>query len=369
MKKPHPLELLHGLNLCSWICINMAITMTNTLLSYLALTALIFFSITANASKPFDTISVQVQSYPNTVSIDAFIEPTKAATVSAQTSGRIIKLNYDVNDVVQQGASLLEITSIEQGAQLAASKADYAKAEAINTEAHRQLQRYQTLFPKGAISKGEMDQAEANASSAAQELTAAKARIAQALESLNYTVVSAPFSGIVTQRHVEEGEAVTNGQALYSGYAVKPMRAIAQIPQRYMASIERQPKLSLTLANGEVIESEALTVFSFADPQSHSVKIRITLPENIDGVVPGSFIKAHFVSGHRRSIFIPQSALVSINELSGVYLQQGNTWVLNQIRTGLKNGENIEVLSGLADGERIAKDGYQAMMTLSQNQP
>lgn len=345
-------------------------------LGYLLICSLPFLSLSASVSaeskaaadnKHLESITVSFKPYPNWVQLDAVIEPTKSATVSAQTSGRIIKLNYDINDVVATGAPLLEITSKEQGAQLAAAEADYAKARAINVEAQQQFKRYQALFPKGAISKGAMDEAEANAKSAQQAVSAAKARITQANESLNYTLVSAPFAGIVTQRHVEEGETVSPGQALYSGYSLSQMRAVTQVPQRYVEALKQQPKFKLTLANGQQINSEKLTLFTFVDPKSHSYKVRINLPENTDGLIPGSLIKAQFVSGSRNTIFIPESSLLTMNELSAVYIQQNDAWVLNQVRTGLSNNGKVEILAGLSEGDVVAKDAYHALLLLKQS--
>ncbi|ABZ77236.1 efflux transporter, RND family, MFP subunit [Shewanella halifaxensis HAW-EB4] len=342
--------------------------MKKSLFGYLLLGSIPFFSISAFAeSKQLESITVAAKSYANWVSLDAMVEPTKSATVSAQTSGRIINLNYDINDIVPEGAALLEITNKEQGAQLAAAEADYAKASALNTEAQLQLERYQKLFPKGAISKGEMDEAEANAKSTKQAVSVAKARITQATESLKYTVVSAPFSGVVTQRHVEQGETVTPGQPLYSGYSLKQMRAVTQVPQRYIQALKQQPKFKLTLNNGQQLDVSNPTLFSFVDPQSHSYKVRIPLAENTQGVIPGSMIKAQFISGSRDAYFIPQSALLTMNELSAVYIQQNDIWVLNQVRLGQNNNGMVEILAGLSDGDIIAKDAYHALLMLKQS--
>lgn len=342
--------------------------MKNTLFGYLLISSLPFISLSAVAeTNKLETISVSLKTHPNWVQLDAVVEPTKAATVSAQTSGRIIKLNYDINDLVTKGAPLLEITNKEQGAQLAAAEADYAKASAVNVEAQQQLSRYEALFPKGAISKGEMDEALANAKATQQAVSAAKARITQASESLKYTIVSAPFAGIVTQRHVEEGETVSPGQALYSGYSLNQMRAVTQVPQRYIDALRQLPNFKLTLANGKQIASDELTLFTFVDPNSHSYKVRINLPDNIDGVIPGSLIKAQFISGSRSAIFIPESSLITMSELSAVYIQQNDKWVLNQVRTGLHDDGNVEILAGLSDGDLVAKDAYHALLLLKQS--
>ncbi|MGL5048215.1 MAG: efflux RND transporter periplasmic adaptor subunit, partial [Shewanella sp.] len=141
-----------------------------------AFVLLLVLSSTAQAAS-IKTIEVFNKPYANWVTLDATIEAVKAATVSAQTSGRIVKLNYDVNDVVPEGAALLEITSKEQGAELASFEADLAKAKALNVEAQAQYRRFKALFPQGAISKGAMDEATANAKATEQAVTAAKARV------------------------------------------------------------------------------------------------------------------------------------------------------------------------------------------------
>lgn len=100
-----------------------------TAISRTLFTLLAFSTLTTQAAS-LETLEVMSKPHANWLTLDASIEAVKAATVSAQTSGRIVKLNYDVNDVVPEGAALLEITSKEQGAELASYEADLAKATA-----------------------------------------------------------------------------------------------------------------------------------------------------------------------------------------------------------------------------------------------
>ncbi|AZQ11018.1 efflux RND transporter periplasmic adaptor subunit [Shewanella khirikhana] len=303
------------------------------------------------------TIKVQHTEEDQLLTLDALIEPVKAATVSAQTSGRIVKIHFDVNDLVPAGAALLEITSKEQGASLAAAEADYARAIAVNTEAQATLKRYQDLFPKGAISKGSLDEAIARAKSSEQAVTAANAAIVRARESLSYTTVYAPFAGVLTERHIELGETVNPGQPLLSGFGTEHMRAVMQVPGRYLDGLKANPKVSVTLTDGRTLDSDALTIFSFASPQSHSYQVRIDLPQGTD-VQPGSWAKASFVQGKRPMLLVPTSALVKRGELSAVYLMHGDKPVLTQVRTGKVQGDKVSILSGLSDGDIIAIDGY-----------
>lgn len=317
------------------------------------------------SAEPVKTITVNPQQLPQWITLDAQLEAVKAATVSAQTSGRIIKINYDVNDIVPQGAPLLEITSIAQGAELAAAEADYARAMAQNEEAQKQRKRYEELFPKGAISQGDMDQAIANSSSTAQAVSAAKARIIQANESVKYTSVSAPFAGVVTQRFVEVGETVSPGQPLLSGFSTDQMRAVTHVPLRYIDALRAQPDVELILNDQQKIKSQALTIFSFADPKSHSYKTRIDLPQGLPNLMPGMWVKAKFVAGQRSTMVIPKAAIMFQNEINAVYLQQQGKFLLNQIRLGAEFDDSYEVLSGLNAGDVVAEDAYSVLLNIN----
>ncbi|OEG75288.1 efflux transporter periplasmic adaptor subunit [Shewanella colwelliana] len=331
----------------------------------LALAMLLTTLSTTAASADIETLSVDAQLRPQWVSLDAQLEAVKSATVSAQTSGRIIKVNYDVNDIVPQGAALLEITSKAQGAELAAAEAELARAQAQNEEAQKQRKRYEELFPQGAISQGDMDQAIANARTSSQAVSAAKARIIQANESLQYTIVSAPFSGIVTQRYVEEGETVAPGQPLLSGFSTDQLRAVTNVPFRYINALRSHPEVQIFLPNGDVMNANQLTIFSFADPSSHSYKTRINLPSNDAGLMPGMWLKVQFIAGQRSTMMIPQSAVLNQNELSAVYLIKQGEPVLNQVRLGAIREGYIEVLAGLSPGDNIAIDAYQVLLNLN----
>ncbi|MFQ6370589.1 efflux RND transporter periplasmic adaptor subunit [Shewanella sp. YIC-542] len=315
------------------------------------------------ATKDVATVTVVSQKAPHMLVLDGTLEAVKSATVSAQTSGRIVKLNFDVNDLVPAGAPLLEITSKEQGAELAAAEAGYARAQALNVEAQKTLARYQTLFPQGAISKGAMDQAVANAKSAQQAASAALAQITKARESLKYTVVSAPYAGVVTARHVEVGEAVAPGQPLLSGFATGKMRAVIEVPQRYREALIKAGAVDVSLSDGRKFHVTEPVIFGFTDTQSHAYKVRLPLPENTPALLPGSWIKARFPVAEREITFIPLSALYSVNELSGVYLQQGDHFILQQVRLGATRGDEVEVQAGLSAGDVIAANAYQVLLS------
>jgi RND family efflux transporter MFP subunit len=299
---------------------------------------------------------------------DAKIEAIKAATISAQTSGRIMNIHFDVNDLVPQGAALLEITNKEQGAGLAGAEAELAKADALNAEAQAQYERFKALFPKGAISKGAMDEATAKAKSSKQAISAAQAQLVKAKEGLSYTLVSAPFRGRMTHRFVEQGETISYGQALFSGYDTQHLRAVFQIPQQDVAQVQQQDQVTIQLLNGDEITSNDIQVYQFADPLTHQHQVRVNLDaSNMEDVIVGQWIKVIVNFPSRTSLTIPLSAIHQVSDLTSVYRKNAGAIVLNQVRIGRidRQSNTAEVLSGLLEGDEIVIDAGRYLIMSS----
>jgi len=314
----------------------------------------------ANAEQPSERYIVKSESLAQVVQLDGVVQPINQGTVASQTSGRIVGLNVDVNDYVKKGTVLLEISAVQQSASLDAAQAQLASAIAQDREAQAQVKRYRQLFPKGAISQDVMDSAEARARSASAAVKSAQAAVAQAKESLGYTSVTAPYDGVVTQRHVELGETVAPGTPLVSGFSIDKLRVETEIPQRYQPSVSDVAQFEVVSPQGERILPTQYSLFSYADPQSHTFKIRLNLPEDISTFVPGMWVKTEFHYGNRDTILIPNSSVVRRAELSSVYRIQDDSRVLNPVRLGQTYGDYTEVLSGLEEGDVISTTALNA---------
>ena len=314
----------------------------------------------ANAEQASERYIVKSESLAQVVQLDGVVQPINQGTVASQTSGRIVGLNVDVNDYVKKGTVLLEISAVQQSASLDAAQAQLASAIAQDREAQAQVKRYRQLFPKGAISQDVMDSAEARARSASATVKSAQAAVAQAKESLGYTSVTAPYDGVVTQRHVELGETVAPGTPLVSGFSIDKLRVETEIPQRYQPAVSDVAQFEVVSPQGERILPTQYSLFSYADPQSHTFKIRLNLPEDISTFVPGMWVKTEFHYGNRDTILIPNSSVVRRAELSSVYRIQDDSRVLNPVRLGQTYGDYTEVLSGLEEGDVISTTALNA---------
>jgi len=298
---------------------------------------------------------------------DAVIEAVHQSTMSSQLVGRVVEINYDVDDFVPKGSVILRFRDTEQQARLDQARAGLGEAKARRKEADDEYQRVKDIYAKKLVAQSELDRAAAAQKAARARLDAAEAKMAEAKEQLDHTVIKAPFSGYVTQRHVEVGETVGVGQPLMSGFSYEHLRATAQIPQAFVDSVRQHGKARVILKDDQSVDAESLRVFPYADEQGHSFRVRVNLPQADYGVYPGMFVKVAFITGEVERLLIPVVAVVKRSELTGVYVVAEDGRIsLRQIRLGRRIGEQMEVLAGLTAGEKVAVDPIAAGIELKQ---
>lgn len=301
---------------------------------------------------------------------DGVVEAVKQGTVASQTSGRVQAVYFDVNDYVPKGAVIVRFRDKDQQAGWQAAQAGVKEAEVRVVEAEAEHTRIKEVFAKQVVSRAAYDKATAELDAAKQRLDAARARQAQAQEQLEHTVVRAPYSGIVVKRHIEVGETANSGQPLMSGFALDELRVVATVSQNDIQAVRASGRARVIFPsqNNRAVDASTLRIFPFADAQSHTYKVRVTLAPGQDGLLPGMFAKVVFVTGEEARLVIPDSALARRGEVDGVYVVGADgKLVLRQVRVGERLGEGLlEVLAGLDVGERVALDPVRAVAQLNQ---
>ena len=296
---------------------------------------------------------------------DGRVEAVQQATVSAQTSGRIAELPFDVNDYVAAGDVVMRFTDTEQRAALASANAALEEARARLAEASQEFERFSRMIENNSISKSQFDQSRANRDAAQARLKAAQSGVATAQEQLEYTVVRAPYAGIVSRRHVELGELVSPGQPLISGLSLQQLRVNVDVPQSMFHAVRTIGK-AYAYVDGERIAAESMTFFPVADAKANTFRVRVNLPDGAATLYPGMFIKVGFVVGETRRLLVPAAAVVRRSELSAVYVIDGETVSLRQVRLGRRYDESFEILAGLTEGEVVATDPVRAGIRLKE---
>jgi RND family efflux transporter MFP subunit len=314
------------------------------------------------AAGELQTAAAEMRESPREFLLDGTIEAIQKTTVSAQTSGQVEAILFDVDDFVEQGQVLIRLKETEQKARLSQAEADLKEAMARLREAEDEYKRTSDLSAKKLVSQSQMDKASAALKAARARQDAASAGLIQASEQFEYTRIKAPYSGIVTERHVQVGEIAAPGQKLISGLSLGQLRVLVDVPQSLIPTIRKLRQARVLLPDGEVLDATQLTIFPYAHERSNTFKVRVDLPQGITDLFPGMFVKIAFLTGIKQQLVVPRSAVVYRSEVTAVYVvdEQGRVH-FRRIRAGKPAGNGmLAVIAGLAKGEQVALDPIAA---------
>lgn len=318
---------------------------------------------------PLATATVGWREVPTSFAAEATVEALHQATVAAQVQGRVMEVRVDAGDRVKQGDLLMRIDERESSQAVAGADANVAQAQAQLANARATYERTKNLFAQKFVSQSALDQAEAGYRAAEAQMKAATASRGQATTGRSFTVIQSPLSGVISERLTELGEMAAPGKPLLTVYDPKGMRVVASIPQYKLAELRGNVRAKVEFPDtGKWVDATEVELLPVADARTHVVRARVQLPDNLPGVVPGMFARAHFIIGQSKKLVMPQQAVVKRGELTGAYvIDDKGVPQLRQVRTGEALADGfVEVLAGLADGEKVSIEPVKAGITLKQ---
>lgn len=309
-----------------------------------------------------ETVAVTSAVVPREISFDGRVEAVNQSTLSAQTSGRIEQLPFDVGDFVETGDLIVQISTTEQVARVESARAAVDEAVAQRADALAKFKRARDLYDQKLVAKADLDTAATNLNASTARREAARAVLRSADQEVTYTKVHAPFSGMVVQRYVEIGESVAPGTPLMRGLSLERLRAAIDIPQQYMPSLREHQSAQIELMNGDSVIVSSLRFPPNANSTTGTFRVLAGLPEGDHNMFPGNLVKVTFINGEQSRLQLPAASLVRRGEITGAYVvDTRGSLSLRYLRIGNQGDDGYwSVLSGLADGEQVAIDPIAA---------
>ncbi|WP_310387397.1 efflux RND transporter periplasmic adaptor subunit [Roseateles sp.] len=347
-----------------------------TAASLLVLLALLAQPLAARADtqpKPTPTLKtllVQAGAAGQRLSFDGQVEALRQTVLAAQVAGAVVQLDVKAGDRVKAGQVLMRIDARAAEQATAVSEAQAQSARAALQLASQELERQQRLFKQNYISQAALDQAEAQFKAAQAQANAQLAQVAVARTQSGLSIVRSPYDGVIAELPVTLGDMAMPGRPLATVYDPAALRVTAHLPQSLASSLSvaegaRDFRIEIPGlgAAGAAITALRVQLLPTADAVSQTMQLRLDLPAKPSGVVPGMFARVSLPAASAAgaggvpaaNIWVPRTALVRRAELDGLYvIAASGKPLLRQIRLGAVRGDQVEVLSGLSAGERIA---------------
>jgi membrane fusion protein (multidrug efflux system) len=270
--------------------------------------------------------------------------------VVAEAEGQVIELNVDEGDTVARGRTLLQIDPAD--ARLAVQKAELALRNAqIN------LDRSERMATEKLISPQDLDKIRYERDVAAQGLAEARHRLTK-------TTVTAPFAGRITIRRVQPGQNVKPGEELFTLADFEPLVARIFLPEREVLDLKVGQEVRLLLRAREETRfaGRIQRISPVVDTASGTVKVTVEAVRPPSNVRPGAFVSVEVLREVRpQALLVPRTAVVRELQETYVFVADGKLARKRTVAVGLEERDRVEIVRGLAAGERVITSGQGAL--------
>jgi RND family efflux transporter MFP subunit len=263
-----------------------------------------------------------------------------ASTISSKLMGVIQAVHVREGDLVNKGDLLVTIDQRQVTAHL-------ARAQATAEGAAKEYKRYQKLLETQSASQQEFDRAEA-------QYRQAQASVSAALVSTKDAKVRAPYGGRVVAKMINSGDLASPGTPFLTLEQEGLYCTDLVLPERHIQSVQVgiTVKVVVPAMNNRAFDGEVGRIVPMADARSRSFQIKVRMPEGPD-YKSGMFARVSIPVGGTGMLLIPRSAIVAQGQLNGVFVvDEARIARFRLVRIGKTVGQQVEVVSGLTDGQR-----------------
>jgi RND family efflux transporter MFP subunit len=288
--------------------------------------------------------TVHVDNVAPLIEVTGIVRPVQRAQVAAKVMGAIEELPVALGQRVRTGDLLLKISAGEITARV-------AQAQAQLNVARRDLERERDLLTKGASTADMVRGLE-------DRLSMTQAMVREAEVMLGYTIIRAPFDGVVARKLANAGDLAAPGMPLLEIEGTTDFQVEAAIPDSLAAKLS--PGVSLPIAiptSGASFNGTLAELSSAADASAHTVLAKVAVPAAA-AVRSGEFARVQLPGPPERALLAPATAVSVLGQMERVFVAgEDNRAVLRLVKTGaarlFASQQSVEILSGLDDGERI----------------
>ena len=309
------------------------------------------------------TVSQPVTGGKQGLTVSGQVEAGQTAIISTRVMGYITKINVKVGDRVSKGQLLAAISNDDILAKRAQTDAMIAQAEAAFRSAQKDYDRFTVLYKQQSASAKELDNITLQYQSAKAGLETAKQQRNEVSAMLSYTNLTAPFAGTVTQKMMDAGSMANPGMPLLTIEQSGSYQVSASVPESEISLIKENTPVTINIdAIHKVISGKIAQISQSSENSGGQYMIKVNIPDNErQGLFAGMYgnvaipvIQAIKTANVNDQVMVPVSAIEYKDQLTGLYtIGSNHTALLRWVRLGRTQGNQVEVLSGLAANEQF----------------
>lgn len=269
----------------------------------------------------------------------------ESVTITAKVTESVRRVTFTDGQLVQQGDILVELTNEEQAANLSGAQSAYE-------EAVKNYERISQLTARGMASAAALDAARTARDNAKSRMDATAAQLADRL-------IRAPFAGVLGLRNISPGTLVRPGDVITTLDDISTVKLDFIVPELYISTLAPNMRLEAHAPAFEARTFEGLltAIDTRVDPATRTVTARALVP-NPDLVLrPGMLLTVSIIRSTKTALAIPERAIVASQDQRFVFRVSDGKAERVEVKTGARQDDLIEIVSGLAPGDRIVSDG------------
>lgn len=296
---------------------------------------------------PVEVIKTAPLEMNNTINVTGSILANESVELTSELTGKISRIYFKEGDKVQKGDVLVRIDDEELRAQLEKLKHTKRLYEEVES-------RMAQLLERDAISQEEYDIALTESRTSAADIKVLEAQIAKA-------TIRAPFTGIIGLRYVSEGSYISPSVRIANLYSIEPAKVEFSVPGRYSQVVSAGDQIRfLTEGDSEVFTGEVYAIEPQIDPVTRTLLVRALSPNKDRKLIPGQFVRISLtLENKQNAIMVPTMAIVPEADEHLVYVVKDGKAVSQKVNIGFRGAQDVEVVSGLSDGDSVIVAGIQ----------
>jgi RND family efflux transporter MFP subunit len=326
----------------------------------------------APADKPavfVETAAVSIEDV--IVDIDAVgtLHPNQRVEVRAETAAKVANVLVQDGQEVRAGDQLVQLDTHKLQAEVGVQEATLAASRIRAANARKEHRRARDLFQKGFIPQQEFDDAEAAANEAAAGVAESDASLALARALLDEADIRAPIDGTAGECMVDQGDFLQTGDLLLTIIDTTPIEVEFTVPEEHLAVLHVGRPVSIGVSSypGEEFTGTLTYIDPEVLPETRSMRLKATFPNDDERLRPGQFASVHTVIAlHEQATVLPEEAIVPDGGSTWAYIVEGNRAHRREITLGIRQNGRVEVTDGLDGTETVVVSGQ---MRLSDGAP